>query len=172
MVYRNYVTVTPTATLPLVFVRYSLLFRRPPRTQRPPPRPPFLESLFQFARTTSTHVTFPPPPRRASNEPLFLFSTLESSKKNTMGALNLIPLFILFAVVAGLGWVGYQVRRPPAPSSLLFLFYRMNRKSPHVERCDREQCEQCEPVSHSERSEPMSLRPRLLCHHKIRVNSS
>ncbi|EMD66318.1 hypothetical protein COCSADRAFT_34885 [Bipolaris sorokiniana ND90Pr] len=26
-----------------------------------------------------------------------------------MGALNLIPLFILFAVVAGLGWVGYQI---------------------------------------------------------------
>ncbi|KAF5849355.1 hypothetical protein GGP41_006256 [Bipolaris sorokiniana] len=22
----------------------------------------------------------------------------------------------------------------------------MNRKSPHVERCDREQCEQCEPI--------------------------
>jgi Ni/Fe-hydrogenase subunit HybB-like protein len=26
-----------------------------------------------------------------------------------MGALNLVPLFILFAVVAGLGWVGYQI---------------------------------------------------------------
>ncbi|KAG9190208.1 hypothetical protein G6011_08296 [Alternaria panax] len=26
-----------------------------------------------------------------------------------MGALNLIPLVILFAVVAGVGWVGYQV---------------------------------------------------------------
>ncbi|USP80045.1 cytochrome p450 monooxygenase [Curvularia clavata] len=26
-----------------------------------------------------------------------------------MGALNLIPLFILFAVVAGLGWIGYQI---------------------------------------------------------------
>jgi hypothetical protein len=28
-----------------------------------------------------------------------------------MGALNLIPLVILFAVVAGVGWVGYQVRQ-------------------------------------------------------------
>ena len=27
----------------------------------------------------------------------------------TMGATNLIPLVILFAVVGGLGWVGYQV---------------------------------------------------------------
>ena len=26
-----------------------------------------------------------------------------------MGALNLIPLFVLFAVVGGVGWVGYQV---------------------------------------------------------------
>lgn len=26
-----------------------------------------------------------------------------------MGALNLIPLVVLFAVVGGLGWVGYQV---------------------------------------------------------------
>ncbi|KAI4941981.1 hypothetical protein J4E91_010368 [Alternaria rosae] len=26
-----------------------------------------------------------------------------------MGALNLIPLFILFAVVGGVGWVGYQI---------------------------------------------------------------
>jgi Flp pilus assembly protein CpaB len=26
-----------------------------------------------------------------------------------MGALNLIPLVILFAVVGGLGWVGYQI---------------------------------------------------------------
>ena len=28
----------------------------------------------------------------------------------TMGALNLIPLVILFLVVGGVGWVGYQVR--------------------------------------------------------------
>ncbi|RMZ69638.1 cytochrome p450 monooxygenase [Pyrenophora seminiperda CCB06] len=27
----------------------------------------------------------------------------------TMGALNLIPLVILFAVVGGIGWVGYQI---------------------------------------------------------------
>jgi Flp pilus assembly protein CpaB len=26
-----------------------------------------------------------------------------------MGALNLIPLVVLFAVVGGLGWVGYQI---------------------------------------------------------------
>ncbi|EDU41219.1 conserved hypothetical protein [Pyrenophora tritici-repentis Pt-1C-BFP] len=26
-----------------------------------------------------------------------------------MGALNLIPLIILFAVVGGIGWVGYQI---------------------------------------------------------------
>jgi hypothetical protein len=31
-----------------------------------------------------------------------------------MGALNLIPLFILFAVVGGVGWVGYQVIHLPA----------------------------------------------------------
>ena len=31
----------------------------------------------------------------------------------TMGALNLIPLVILFLVVGGIGWVGYQVRHAP-----------------------------------------------------------
>lgn len=40
-----------------------------------------------------------------------------------MGAVgNLVPLVILFAVVAGLGWVGYQVCSPssplPSPGSL------------------------------------------------------
>ena len=34
-----------------------------------------------------------------------------------MGASNLVPLVILFVVVAGMGWVGYQVRpSPTAPT--------------------------------------------------------
>jgi hypothetical protein len=33
-----------------------------------------------------------------------------------MGAIgNLVPLVILFAVVAGMGWVGYQVLTPLSP---------------------------------------------------------
>ena len=33
-----------------------------------------------------------------------------------MGASNLVPLVILFVVVAGMGWVGYQVRLSPDTS--------------------------------------------------------
>jgi hypothetical protein len=34
-----------------------------------------------------------------------------------MGASNLVPLVILFLVVAGMGWVGYQVRPSPHTST-------------------------------------------------------
>jgi hypothetical protein len=35
-----------------------------------------------------------------------------------MGALNLLPLVILFAVVGGVAWVGYQVRKHMPPIAL------------------------------------------------------
>lgn len=41
-----------------------------------------------------------------------------------MGAIgNLIPLVILFAVVAGVGWVGYQVLTLPSPFTPTIILY-------------------------------------------------
>lgn len=54
---------------------------------------------------------------------LFNRSGLLYTSHDIMGALgNLVPLVILFVVVAGMGWVGYQVRRrPPQPTCALLI---------------------------------------------------
>jgi hypothetical protein len=55
-----------------------------------------------------------------------------------MGAIgNLVPLVILFAVVASMGWVGYQVltspshSSPPFPPPLLHQFSPLTARPPH-----------------------------------------
>jgi hypothetical protein len=58
--------------------------------------------LFSSCPRTRTRTT--PPRLSAQHQPHYVTTT--------MGALNLIPLVILFGVVGAVGWVGYQVRQP------------------------------------------------------------
>ena len=67
-----------------------------PPAPTPPPHPPPAAAALSLIGTSLRRLLASPP------SPLLV----------TMGALNLIPLVILFAVVGGIGWTMYQVRAP------------------------------------------------------------